>query len=60
MVERLNRELRRVLADPSVKDRIAAQGMVAEAGSPATLAAMTEEDIRRYRQLADAIKLEAN
>ncbi|OVZ66492.1 hypothetical protein CDO46_00120 [Pigmentiphaga sp. NML030171] len=60
VVERLNRELRRVLADPSVKDRIAAQGMVAEAGSPATLAAMTEEDIRRYRQLADAIKLEAN
>ncbi|MPS29956.1 MAG: tripartite tricarboxylate transporter substrate binding protein [Alcaligenaceae bacterium] len=60
VVERLNRELRRVLADPSVKDRIAAQGMVAEAGSAATLAAMTEEDIRRYRQLADTIKLEAN
>jgi len=60
VVERLNQEVRRALADPAVKDRIAAQGMVTEAAAPARLAAMVEEDIGRYRQLADAIKLEAN
>ncbi|VCU68233.1 Tripartite tricarboxylate transporter family receptor [Pigmentiphaga humi] len=60
IVDRLNQQVRQALGDPKVRERIAAQGMVAEAGAPAALAAMAEEDIRRYRQLAAAIDLQAN
>ncbi len=60
IVAKLNQEVTRVLNDPAIRERIAMQGMVAESGSPETLATMVRDDIERYRALATLIKLEAN
>ncbi len=60
VVERLNREVRKVLADKDVADKLSAQGMVIETGDAATLAATVTSDLARYKALAPQIKLDPN
>ncbi len=60
VVERLNREVQKMLAQKDVQDRLTAQGMVVETGDAATLAATVKSDLARYKILATEIKLEAN
>lgn len=60
IVERLNQAVRKVLAQKSVEEKITAQGMVVETGDPAMLADLVKSDLKRYRELAKEIKLEAN
>ncbi|MCC6195467.1 MAG: tripartite tricarboxylate transporter substrate binding protein [Burkholderiales bacterium] len=60
IVARLNRDVLEILSRPDVKDRLSAQGMMIETGTPAALGALVQSDIKRYQQLAKEIKLEAN
>ncbi len=60
IVQKLNTEVRKVLADKDVQDKLMAQGIVIETGDPATLAATVKSDIARYKALAPSIKLDPN
>ncbi|MCC6869103.1 MAG: tripartite tricarboxylate transporter substrate binding protein [Burkholderiales bacterium] len=60
IVQKLNAEVRKVLADKDVQDKLTAQGIVIETGDPATLAATVKSDIARYKALAPSIKLDSN
>ncbi len=60
IVQKLNTEVRKVLADKDVQDKLTAQGIVIETGDPATLAATVKSDIARYKALAPSIKLDPN
>ncbi len=48
VVERLNREINRILATPALRERIAALGGEAAPMSPAQFAAKADEDSRRF------------
>ncbi len=55
IVERLNRELRAIIADPKVRDRLAAIGFDAFASTPEELDAFVREDFAKWaRWVADA------
>lgn len=60
VVQKLNTDVRKVLADKTVQDKLTAQGIVVEAGDAATLAATVKGDIARYKALAPEIKLDPN
>lgn len=60
VIAKLNRDVRQILAQPDVQQRLAAQGMVIETGDAATLTATVKNDLARYKILATEIKLEAN
>ncbi len=60
VVQKLNTEVRKVLAMKDVQDKLTAQGIVVETGDPATLATMVRNDIARYKALAPEIKLDPN
>jgi len=60
VVQRLNTDVRKVLADKEVQDKLTAQGIVVETGDAATLAATVRSDIARYKALAPDIKLDPN
>ena len=48
MVERLNGELRRIIADPTVKERLAGIGFDAFASTPEELEAFVREDLAKW------------
>jgi tripartite-type tricarboxylate transporter receptor subunit TctC len=58
VVDRLAREVAAALASPEVRDRLAAQGVVARAGSPEELRALVANDIAKWRRVIDAAKIE--
>ncbi len=51
VVARLNREIRTIMHDPAVVERIAAAGLDATTGSPADLEALVRRDIERYQRM---------
>jgi tripartite-type tricarboxylate transporter receptor subunit TctC len=53
VVERLNREINAVLAQPDVKERLASMGVEPAQGSPADFAALIASETKRY---GDAIR----
>ena len=58
VVERLNRTLREVLADPGVAQRLGVLGMRLAAGPPAELQALLASEIRRWGAVIKAAKIE--
>ncbi len=60
VVQKLNAEVRKVLAEKDVQDKLTAQGIVIETGDAATLAATVRSDIARYKALAPEIRLDPN
>ncbi len=48
IVDRLNREVVKALADPEIKQRYAALGLVPDGNSPEQLLALTREQLARY------------
>ncbi len=60
VVQKLNAEVRKVLAEKEVQDKLTAQGIVIETGDAATLAATVRSDIARYKALAPEIRLDPN
>ncbi|MCL4760781.1 MAG: tripartite tricarboxylate transporter substrate binding protein, partial [Burkholderiales bacterium] len=60
ILAKLNHEVAQVLAEPEVREKLSAQGVMIETGSAASLAALVQSDIKRYQELATKIKLEAN
>jgi tripartite-type tricarboxylate transporter receptor subunit TctC len=57
VVDKLNAELRRVLALPDVKEKLAAQGTEVRAGTPDALAAFMQEEIARWGQVVRRVGL---
>lgn len=60
VVQKLNSEVRKVLAEKEAQDKLVAQGIVIETGDAAALAATVKSDIARYKALAPEIKLDPN
>jgi tripartite-type tricarboxylate transporter receptor subunit TctC len=60
IVDRLNRDVRAVLEAPTMRDRLAQQGLVVETGTPQALGELVRGDISRYQELAKRLKIEAN
>jgi tripartite-type tricarboxylate transporter receptor subunit TctC len=54
IVERLAASMRKATAVPSVRERFAAGGNVAQSNSPEEFAAMIKSEVARYRELASA------
>ena len=54
VVERLAASMRKATAVPSVRERFAAGGNVAQSNSPEEFAAMIKSEVGRYRELASA------
>ena len=54
IVDRLATAMRKATAEPSVKERFAAGGNVAQSNSPEEFAAMIKSEVGRYRELASA------
>jgi tripartite-type tricarboxylate transporter receptor subunit TctC len=54
IVDRLATAMRKATAVPSVKERFAAGGNVAQSSSPEEFAAMIKSEVGRYRELASA------
>jgi len=52
IVERMNRELRAVLAEPDVIDALKNQGIAAVSSTPDELRARIERDIAKWKKLA--------
>jgi tripartite-type tricarboxylate transporter receptor subunit TctC len=55
IIAKLNAELKKALADPSVSDKLAAAGLLPNGGSPEAMAATVKQDIARFGALAKAI-----
>ncbi len=51
VVARLNREIRVIMHDPAVVERIAVVGLDATTGSPSELEALVRRDIERYQRM---------
>jgi tripartite-type tricarboxylate transporter receptor subunit TctC len=51
IVERMNSELQKALKDPSVAERLAAQGMTITGQGPAEFKAFTQKEIERWRKV---------
>jgi tripartite-type tricarboxylate transporter receptor subunit TctC len=58
IIERLNRELRIVLAEPSVKERLLTVGLEAHAGTPEELGARLKSDIDKWAKVIAAAGIE--
>ncbi len=58
VVERLNRELRRVLAQPDVAQRFAEWGGQPEASSPEEMRAYVEREIAKWKRVVESRRIE--
>lgn len=59
VIEKLNRELNAVLADPSVVDKLATLGIVATPGTPQQLADQIRTDLAKYGRVVKAAGIKA-
>lgn len=60
VVDLLNREVVKILSRPDIADKLVQQGMSVKTGPANALADQVQQDIRRYKELATKVKLEAN
>jgi len=60
VVDRLNAEIRKALAAPDVKERLAALGAEVSPGTPAQLGAMVRSEHERYGKIIREAKIRAN
>lgn len=51
VIERLNADVRAVVADPEVREKLIGQGAVPQSGSPAELQALIDADAKRYGKI---------
>ena len=59
VVERLNKELNAVLADPAVQKRIADQGAEVETSTPEQLKTLVQREVARWKGVVAAAKIKA-
>jgi tripartite-type tricarboxylate transporter receptor subunit TctC len=59
VIEKLNRELNAVLADPAIADKLATLGIVPTPGPPQALAAQMRADLAKYGQVVKAAGIKA-
>ena len=58
IIDRINAEVRRALADPDMKKRFADLGGEARGGSPEEMRAYVEGEINKWKRLIEARKIE--
>jgi tripartite-type tricarboxylate transporter receptor subunit TctC len=59
IIDRLNADVRAVVADAEVRDRLIGQGAVPRTGSPADLQALIDADAKRYGRIIREQNLKA-
>ena len=59
VIDRLNRELNAVLADPAIVERLATLGIVATPGTPEALSERMRADLAKYGQVVKAAGIKA-
>jgi tripartite-type tricarboxylate transporter receptor subunit TctC len=59
VIEKLNRELNAVLAEPAIVERLATLGIIATPGSPQALADQIKTDLAKYGQVVKAAGIKA-
>jgi len=59
VIEKLNKELNAVLADPAIVERLATLGIVATPGTPDQLAAQIRNDLEKYGKVVKAAGIKA-
>jgi tripartite-type tricarboxylate transporter receptor subunit TctC len=59
VIDRLNRELNAVLADPAIVEKLATLGIVASPGTPESLAARIRTDLEKYGKVVKAAGIKA-
>jgi tripartite-type tricarboxylate transporter receptor subunit TctC len=59
IIERLNKDVRAVVADPEVSARLIGQGAVPQTGTPAELQALIDADAKRYGRIIREQNLKA-
>jgi tripartite-type tricarboxylate transporter receptor subunit TctC len=59
IIDRLNKDIRSVVADPEVSARLIGQGAVPQTGSPADLQALIDADAKRYGRIIREQNLKA-
>jgi len=60
IVERLNRELNAVLADPAAAKKIEEQGGEVEPGTPEQLRTLVQKEVIRWKAVVSAAKITAD
>jgi len=60
IVDKLNGELRKMLALPDVKEKLAAMGLEASANTPAEFSALIRSEIVKYAAIVKSAKISAN
>jgi tripartite-type tricarboxylate transporter receptor subunit TctC len=60
IVDKLNNELRKMLALPEVKDKLAAMGLEASPNTPAEFSALIRSEIVKYAAIVKSAKISAN
>jgi tripartite-type tricarboxylate transporter receptor subunit TctC len=60
IVGRLNAEIGRILATPTIRERLAASGLEAAPGTPQQLGTLVRDGIERWGKLITDLKLELN
>jgi len=58
IIERLNREVNRIIHEPQLVARFEEQGVTPEGGTPAQFGAFVSAEIRRWREAAQVAKIE--
>jgi tripartite-type tricarboxylate transporter receptor subunit TctC len=58
IIERLNREVNRIIRDPQLVARFDEQGVTPEGGAPEQFGAFVSAEIRRWREAAQVAKIE--
>ena len=59
IVERLNKALNSVLADPEIRDKLLAQGAEGQGGTPEALGALVAAELPRWAKLARDANIKA-
>ena len=60
IIEKLNREINAVLADPAVKERLLVSGIIAAQGSPAEFAQEIQKDFALYGKVIEQAGIKVN
>ena len=60
IIEKLNREINAVLADPAVKERLLVSGIIAAQGSPADFAQEIQKDFALYGKVIEQAGIKVN
>ncbi len=57
IVQRLNKDINTLLAQPDIRNRLEADGAIVKQNSPAEFRAFVDQEITKYRKLIDTLNI---